>query len=137
MTIIDIITAAITELEARKDRSTWDKAVTADAIDLLDYVTDAANRGEITADNITSAAALDEAMLNGARDWKHYSWSGCALCYDGDIANHYCTPSELRRTANGNRRPNAHEEWLDVQARALYQAAARARKAIRKSAISA
>jgi hypothetical protein len=35
----------------------------------------------------------------------------------------FCTPSELKKTHNGERKPNKNEEWLDVQARALNQAA--------------
>lgn len=30
--------------------------------------------------------------------------------------------SELKKTRHGERRPNSREEWLDTQARALYQA---------------
>ena len=54
-----------------------------------------------------------------------YSWGGCSLCYDVDIAARLCTPSELRKTRNGERRPNGREEWLDVQTRAIHQAANR------------
>ncbi len=62
-------------------------------------------------------------MLNGAKDWNQYSWGGCALIYDEDIARRLCIPSELKKTNNGNRRPKGREEWLDLQARALYPAA--------------
>lgn len=41
-----------------------------------------------------------------------------------DIAELLCSPSELKRKKYGERRPNSREEWLDVQARALAQAAA-------------
>ena len=64
-------------------------------------------------------------MLNGAQDWNKYSWGGSSLIYDGDIAERLCTPSELKKTRNGERRPNGREEWLDTQARALHQAAKR------------
>lgn len=63
--------------------------------------------------------------LNGARNWKDYSWRGFALCYDGQIAQTLCTPSELKKVQykdGGYRKPNKNENWLDVQARALYQA---------------
>lgn len=50
---------------------------------------------------------------------------GCSLIYDSDIAERLCCPSELRKTHNGERRPNSKEEWLDTQARALTQAANR------------
>lgn len=62
-------------------------------------------------------------LLDGAKDWYEYSWGGCSLIYNSDICKRLCSPSEQRKTKNGERKPNANEEWLDVQARALYQAA--------------
>lgn len=62
-------------------------------------------------------------LLDGAKDWYEYSWGGCSLLYNSDICKRLCSPSEQRKTKNGERKPNANEEWLDVQARALYQAA--------------
>lgn len=120
-------------LEARKDRSTWDKAVTMDALDLFDQVVDGITEGWIDADVIGNRTRMEAAMLNGANDWKHYSWSGCGLCYNGQIAKHYCTPSEYKRTHGGMYKPNKSEEWLDVQARALWQAARRVHEAIDKA----
>lgn len=111
-------------LEARKDRSAWDRGVTLYAFDLLDHMED-------SSDYWNDCETAEEFFLNGARDWKHYSWGGCSLCYDGDIARRLCTPSELKKTDNGNRRPNSQEEWLDVQARALYQAFERVVDALR------
>lgn len=115
--------AIIHELKTRKDRSAWDVAVTQDAIELIDELSGL----YVDADSLRD---FEHTLLNGADNWSHYSWSGCALVYDGDIAAHYCTPSELERTRHGERRPNRHEEWLDVQARALSQAAKRAYKAL-------
>jgi hypothetical protein len=65
---------------------------------------------------------LEDLMLNGADNWKQFSWGGCSLIYNEDIAKALCSPSELKKTRNGMRRPNPSEDWLDVQARALYQA---------------
>ena len=62
-------------------------------------------------------------MLNGAQDWKQYSWGGSSLIYDSDIAQQLCAPWELKKTDNGRKAPNKNEQWLDVQARALFQAA--------------
>ena len=42
---------------------------------------------------------------------------------DYEIAKRVCSPSELKKTHEGNRKPNANEDWVDVQARALHQAA--------------
>ena len=50
------------------------------------------------------------------------AWGGCSLIYNGDIAERLCTPSELKKTRNGERRPNDREMWLDTQTRALRQA---------------
>lgn len=45
----------------------------------------------------------------------------------GDTKNYgrNCYIQISYNTRNGDRRPNSREEWLDVQARALYQAGAR------------
>ena len=72
---------------------------------------------------IASVADLKKELLNGAANWREYSYGGCALIYDGDIAELLCAPSEYRKTRQGERAPNARETWLDVQARALGQAA--------------
>lgn len=75
-------------------------------------------------------APTEKNMLNGASDWKQYSWGGNSLIYGGDIAERLATPSELKRTKGGQYRPNKDEDWLDTQARALYQAS---RKVIESS----
>ena len=108
------INAVANAIKTRKTRSAWDKGVTLYALELLDNVRDlpaADNRQEIK-----------KALLNGASDWSEYSWGGCSLIYNADIAERLCSPSELKRTRGGEWRPNRREEWLDVQARALYQA---------------
>lgn len=129
-------------LEARVDRSKWDKAVTEDAIDLLDTVNNTCEQvshkfseteegGAAHVNNLfISRMSLMNIMKNGAENWSAYSWGGCGLVYDADIAEHYCTPSELKKVRGGDRRPNSREEWLDVQARALRQAAGRAADAL-------
>lgn len=48
----------------------------------------------------------ERALLNGAHDWAEYSWAGCALVYDEDIAKAVCTPGELARTRGGRLRPS-------------------------------
>ena len=116
-------------LEARKDRSAWDKGVTLYAFDLLDTLEEAARGGWVAVDDLNDGQILKKTAMNGADGWSDYSWGGSALIYNEDIALRLCTPSELKRTANGSKRPNAREEWLDVQARALHQACARVRVA--------
>lgn len=110
-----------TELDKRSDRSAWGRGVTAYAYDLLDNVEEAAKEGR----QLTTRREWKEAMLNGAENWKEYSYGGSPLCYDGDIAARLCTPSELKRKRNGELNPNSRESWLDAQARALFQAQAR------------
>lgn len=104
-------------IENKPARSAWARGVKAYALELLD------NLAELTADKLANPTAVRAALLNGAENWQEYSDGGCSLIYDGDIAARVCTPSELKRTHNGDRYPNSREIWLDVQARALSQAA--------------
>jgi len=101
----------ISALESHKARSAWSKGVKNYAIDLVDGLDDCLN--------ITK-----EKLLNGASDWSTYSYGGCALIYDADIAEALCSPSELKARRGGEWQPNRSETWLDVQARALHQACA-------------
>lgn len=121
------------ELEAQKDRSAWGRGVNAYAMELVEELRElAAYEGR----NPEPGKECREWMLNGAKDWKQYSWGGASLVYDADIAQRLCTPSELKKTRHGERRPNSQEEWLDVQARALQQACDRVTRAYR-SAVTA
>lgn len=113
-------------LETRKDRSAWDKGVTIYALELLEeYAERAAYEGRQAA----NTAEFKEWLKNGASGWDQYSWGGSSLIYNSDIAERLCCPSELKKTRNGERRPNSREEWLDTQARALRQAAGRLTRA--------
>lgn len=112
--------AARETIEHVRTRSAWERGVIAYALELLDSV---AGRAAYEGHGPEDVAQIRQWMLDGARDWSEYSYGGCALVYDGDIANRLCTPSELRKTRYGARNPNRAETWLAVQARALYQAA--------------
>ena len=126
-----VLAKAMQTLEQRKDRSAWSRGVTAYAVDMLQQIAEYYKGGYISADDLATRTTVEAAALNGALDWSQYSWGGSALVYDGDIAAALCTPSELKKTRNGERRPNSLEEWLDVQARALHQAFRRMYEAIR------
>lgn len=126
-----VLARAMRALEQRKDRSAWDKGVTVYALEMVEQLTEAAEGGYIDADDLMAPRMLRKALLNGADDWSAYSWGGCSLIYNSDISARLCCPSELKRTRNGERRPNSREEWLDVQARALRQAFRRMYAAIR------
>ena len=129
-----VLAKAAQTLEQRKDRSAWGRGVNDYAVDMLQQLTDYYKGGDISDESLENCTACQTAALNGARNWSEYSWGGSALVYDGDIAAALCTPSELKRTRNGERRPNSQEEWLDVQARALHQAFRRMYDAIRRAA---
>ena len=109
-------------IESKKTRSAWSNGVKNYALDLIENLSEAIEGGYFDAADINNPRLLEKALLNGASDWSHYSWGGCAYCYNGQIAEALCNASELKRTDGGKKKPNAQEEWLDVQARALYQA---------------
>ena len=96
----------------RKARSAWKRGVLLYADELLDNIRDN-DDGKVT----------EAHLLNGARDWKEYSKGGCSLIYDNEICQRLCAPWESKRKRGGDLPPNGRETWLDVQARALYQAA--------------
>ena len=103
-----------------RPRSAWTMGVQRYAMDLI-YILDEII--EFEKRNPANVDELEKWMLNGASSWKEYSLGGCSLIYDRDIARRLCTPSELKKTRNGERKPNRNEEWIDTQARALHQAA--------------
>lgn len=116
------------ELEAQKDRSAWNRGVNAYAMELVEELRE---RATYEGRNPEPGKECREWMLNGAKDWEQYSWGGASLIYDANIAQRLCTPSELKKTRHGERRPNSQEEWLDVQARALWQACNRVARVYR------
>ena len=105
------------KVENEKMRGAWSNGVKMYAIELLD---DAASNREC--EEFASLQELKEAILNGASDWMQYSEGGCSLIYNYDIAERLCNPSELKKTKNGLNDPNSRENWVQVQARALFQA---------------
>jgi hypothetical protein len=101
-------------IEKAPARSAWSKGVKLYALELIEEMED-------TREFYGSPADRKD-LLNGADSWQQYSEGGSALIYDGDIAERLCNPTEYKRTREGQNPPNARETWLDVQARALYQA---------------
>ena len=111
------------KLDGLKPRSAWEKGV-------LDYTYDLA---ENVFDGIKCIyldpfeVEITEYMVvkycyNEAGNAREYSYVGCALIYNEDIAVQLCTVGELRRCNFGSKQPNKRETWLDVQARALSDA---------------
>ena len=103
------------KLKEMRPRSAWDKGVILYAEEILNSVGD-------FADQICNKVTFRKCALNGACDWKEYSYGGCSLIYDQQIARRLCNPTEIKRTKGGILPPNRNENWLDVQTRALYQA---------------
>jgi hypothetical protein len=104
------------------ERSKWSQAVRDYCLDLIETLPD---DWEYSNDDL-----FHKELLNGASNWKEYSWGGCSLIYNQDICERTATESEKKRTNNGERKPNSREQWLDVQARALFQAELRLLKII-------
>ena len=94
-----------------KTRGAWNKGVKTYALMIVENADDL--------EDVRSAAEL----LNGAKNWNEYSYGGCALAYDGDIAETLCAQWELKKNKHGQYAPNRYENWCDVQTKALKQAA--------------
>jgi hypothetical protein len=129
MTTTNKIAAIREAIENTKTRSAWERGVIGYALEILDQVEE---RTEWEGKEPETLQDLTDYMLNGAEDWHQASWGGSYEIYDGDIAKRLCTRSELKKTKDGERRPNTREEWLDVQARALRQASWKIKAAYKK-----
>ena len=105
-------------IERRRLRSAWDKGVRSYSHELLGNLFYWTMQGHY----LDGIAEAEEKALQGAASWEQYSRGGCSLIANEDIAELLCTPSELKRCKGGLRKPNSNEDWLDVQARALFQA---------------
>lgn len=115
------VSAIYDALNNQRPCSAWERGVVAYAESMLD---------ELEPTEELWPRTVEKVLLNGAPSWHDYSWGGCALIYDRDIARRLCSPSELRRCRDGARRPNSREEWLDTQARACFQAAQLVRRIV-------
>lgn len=107
------------ELAALPARRAWDKGVKSYAEELFD---DYLDRYDLkAAERIGKLTEAD--LLRGAKDWSQFSYGGCAEVCDEDICARLCSKSEIKRTNNGEKRLNPDDDWMEVQARALKQAA--------------
>lgn len=125
-TTAEILNHAADIINGLPARSAWSRGVIAYALDLLD------NLADLTPDDLADPEAVRRALLNGADTWERYSYGGCALIYDCDIAERLCTPSELKRCRGGEWNLSSRENWLDVQTRALRRAGFRVEAAIKE-----
>ena len=112
-------------------RSAWDKGVRDYAVwHILDDIRINGFEGEKQTWTIPQ---IRELILNGAKDyqrpndeyraWYRYSEGGCALIYNIDIAKQLCSPSEFKKVEKAIENETSETNWIEVQSRALYQAA--------------
>lgn len=113
-TLTDLIRTSL----AGYAKSAWKSGVMDYVDDLLSDFEEYLECNEIP----QSKEKVEKILLNGANNWTTYSYGGCSLIYDGDIAKRLCCPSILAVKKGGELPPNSRETWLDVQARALRQA---------------
>ena len=99
--------------------SAWNKGVIKCALEMVD---------KLEEDQLNGYHHINEkTLLNGASNWEEYSYGGCSLIYSESIAKRLLTPSELKKFYDGGffnyyKNPNKREDWMQMQARALYQA---------------
>ena len=114
-------------------RSAWNRGVALYAMDLVKDMIEENETGFLKVVDGKVKGGYTVSILNQHFDmWISFSRGGCSLIYDQDIAERLCTASELKRTDNGMKEPSRRESWLDVQGRALYQAAFLVKEAIRE-----
>lgn len=120
--------------------SHWSRAVKDDAINLVNDLFSSdnvhngifeGNRSELLASLINHVGCINDKVCfirdPKFRNYLHEAvYGGNFLIYDDDIAERYCTPSELKKVTrkDGSIRDHANssENWLDVQERAIRQA---------------
>lgn len=101
--------------ETERKRGQWNKSTAYYADFLLDSYIEIC---KWRADQNEAIPPLSlELVLNGASGWHQYSYSGCALVYDSDIAKVVFTPAQFAKWEQG--RKVTAEPLLDIQARAL------------------
>lgn len=113
--IIELLEAA----SMRKNCSAWNRGVKNYALELLEKLP---NDYYFESKNAVDFEDLRKILLKGNTTWREYSYRGNSCISNTIIAFRLCTPSEFRKTKGGERNPNKHETWLDVQGHALRQA---------------
>lgn len=116
----ELIIRELENMKKRFARSAWDRGVYDYAFDILEPLGD-------ELENVNA-----DTLMNGVNTWTAYSYGGCALICDDDIAKRMCTPSEYKKYLNAgpNSKLSDSDYWLgDVQTRALFQAMLKIRSA--------
>ena len=130
----DYIRCLIEHAPRRKNVSAWKNGVKNYAIALIDKLPDDYcmifnNQRELE----EHLKILKKLLLNGAKNWRQYSYGGRAYISNNVIALHLSTFSDYQKSKGGEKQPNRGETWLDVQAQALCQAELLIKSAIRDS----
>lgn len=102
----------IKQIEQWNPRSAWDKGVK----ELMFMIVE--HEGRDFREDFKLFRTLDE-LKNLAKEWSYY---GELYIYDSQIAEQFCTPSKLKKVKGGIFPPSSKEQWVDLQARACYQA---------------
>ena len=106
-------------IDNKKTRGAWNNGVKVYALFLLEGVILEED------DPVYTVPGLKDRLLNGAKNWQHYAAGGGGFVYNYEIARTLCTPAQLKRYTykeGGLEDPNRYETWIDVEARALFQA---------------
>ena len=88
-------------IRMHKKTSAWNAGVIRYALELVEDLQEGVRHGYISKDDLCNQRMIEKALLNGAPDWSSYSWGGCSLIYNQEIAERLCNPSELNITRNG------------------------------------
>lgn len=67
-------------------------------------------------------AELNALLLNGARNWSEASFTGCYLCYDGDLSKCLLPPSLRARNPGSARLLHLQADALGTAAGAIIKA---------------
>lgn len=111
------------QIQKEDCKSKWHKGVVSIAIDRLDEMHSGT---KITWYSLLNGALWHDKGANFdniVNACNKYAWGGCGLIYDIDIADLLATKSEAYyKNGNLKGKPNASEQWLDLYARAIFQA---------------
>ena len=98
---------------SRTERSDWSRGVASLIRDYAEEVLSEHDGEELNAQEFykiwnCGADTLRDAVYGGSYDVWNY-----------DIAKRLCTPSALKKSNEGMRRPNRREEWIDIEYSAI------------------
>lgn len=115
-------------VEEIPNTSAWKRGIKEYTDELLDNLEEKAQSYERLPRN---EKELEEWLLNGAISWDEYSYGGCSLKSNRQIAERLCNPSELKKKGGGRIAPKRGETWFDEQSKALCHACFRIKSKFR------